>query len=238
MRFPNDFIEIYVTINDIKITWRPRTGALYPAYLHGSDATIKDVVTSLWYRSDGKKGEGKICDAPNVTVSFRTRSSKFVENCWTRLSGKLRIVRKRRFWTPSMTVITLTSRQPSRRENPRRILSPNMAVFRGNAFNSAVPKMPSAKGRTTRSFAKVDWPPGWNVNDGLVASAMVFEQPINILLTIEMLLLLRLSSFSKRERPDHSVVNKRNERRFVWSHRLLPLTNQSSSARNPILRYN
>lgn len=47
MRLPNDFIEIYVTINNIKITWRPRIGALYPAYPHGSDVIVKDVVTSL-----------------------------------------------------------------------------------------------------------------------------------------------------------------------------------------------
>lgn len=47
MCLPNDFIEIYVTINNIKITWRPRTGTLYPTYPHGSDVTIKDVVTSL-----------------------------------------------------------------------------------------------------------------------------------------------------------------------------------------------
>lgn len=112
------FIEIYITVDDIKITWRPYSGTLYPR-IRTVTARLSRTSLRRYHIVPTKKKEeeeeGKICDAPNVTVSFRTRSSKFAENRWTRLSGKLRIVRKRRFWTPSMTVITLTSRQPSSR---------------------------------------------------------------------------------------------------------------------------
>lgn len=125
-----------------------------------------------------------------------------------------------------MTVITLTSRQPSSRKPSKDSLRPSVAIFR---LQQRPPDDATreTEGRPTRSFAKVNRL-GLNCERSLCHD---FKRSINILLTIETLLLLRPSSLPEaRSRPDHSQLTKETRKRFVRSRRL-PFLSQSAVLR-------